>query len=75
LSVTSQLDMREKTHSRNTTHQSECLRCKLGLLEERNSNLAGDDAEVGGISGLEELVKHPFLLGRQIEIGMALWLC
>ena len=42
------------------------------LLEERNGDLASDDAEVGGISGLEQLVKNALLLGRKVQIRMSL---
>lgn len=50
------------------TYQTESLRSQLGLLKEGNGDLAGDDAEVGGIGGLEELVEGPFLFRGQVEV-------
>lgn len=47
------------------------FRGELCFLEERDGHLAGDDAEVGGIRDLKELVEHPFLLGREVEIGLS----
>ena len=47
------------------------FRGELCFLEERDGHLAGDDAKVGGIRGLKELVEHPFLLGREVEIGLS----
>ena len=47
------------------------FRGELCFLEERDGHLAGDDAEVGGIRDLKELVEHPFLLGREVKIGLS----
>ena len=47
------------------------FRGELCFLEERDGHLAGDDAKVGGIRGLKELVAHPFLLGREVKIGLS----
>ena len=47
------------------------FRGELCFLEERDGHLAGDDAEVCGIRDLKELVEHPFLFGREVEIGLS----
>ena len=69
-----------RTHSRSGrafhvgllgAYQTEVFRGELCFLEERDGHLAGDDAEVGGIRDLKELVEHPFLFGREVEIGLS----
>ena len=52
-------------------YQTEVFRGELCFLEERDGHLAGDDAEVCGIRDLKELVEHPFLFGREVEIGLS----
>lgn len=42
------------------------------LFKERNRNLAGDDAEVGSIRSLEELVEHALFLRGQIQVRVSL---
>jgi hypothetical protein len=41
------------------------------LLEERDSNFAGDNTKIRFIGRLEELVEGSFLLRGEIEVGMS----
>lgn len=44
----------------------------MGFLEERNGNLAGDDAEVCGICNLEKLIEDALLFCSKIQVRMSL---
>lgn len=54
------------------TYQTKCIRRQFRLLEKRDGDLAGDDAEIGGVGCLEKLVKDALFLWREIEVRMAL---
>lgn len=53
------------------TYQTERLRRKLCLLKEGHGDLAGNNAQVGGIGDLEELVEDAFLLGGEAEVWLS----
>lgn len=53
------------------TYQTESLRGEISLLEERHGNLAGNNTQVSRIRGLKELIVSPFLLGREVQIGLS----
>jgi hypothetical protein len=56
------IESRGRVEREGSTYQSEGFRRELGLLEERDGNLACDDTEICCIGSLEELVEDSFLL-------------
>lgn len=44
----------------------------MRLFEERNRDLASNNAEVGCVSGLEQLVKDALFLGCEVQVRMSL---
>lgn len=62
---------RSSRRSNSPTYQAESFRGQLSLFEERNGDLASDDAEVCRIGGLKELVEDPFFFRCQVEVGMS----
>jgi hypothetical protein len=55
-----------------STYQAEGIRRKVSLLKEWNGDFTGDDAEVGGIRCLEELVEDALFLRREVKIRVSL---
>lgn len=54
------------------TYQTKGIWGKVSLLEEWDGDFASDDAEVGGVSSLEELVEHALFLWREVKIRVSL---
>ena len=55
-----------------STYQAKCIGGKVSFLEEWDGDFAGDDAEVGSVSSLEELVEHALFLRREVKIRVSL---
>ena len=52
--------------ARQTTYLSESTRGEVCLLKERNGNLAGNDAEVGSVGNLKQLIEDALFLRREV---------
>lgn len=54
------------------TYLTQCSRWQMCFLKKWNSDFTGDDAEVGCVCSLEQLVKDALLLGGEIQVRVSL---